>query len=158
MGDKSAKAKGKGVAVTPRSSVVPDFDHELERFFGRRWPRLFDWPDLGGRLESAAPKVDVIDRDSEVCVRAELPGFRKEDIEVSLSDSAVTIKATSTEETGKEEGDFHRKEIRRDFVSRTVALPSEVDGTRAVAKLNDGVLEITAPKVERARRQTVEIR
>ena len=158
MGDKAAKSKGRGVAGSPRTSPVPDFDHELERFFGRRWPRLFDWPDLRARLESTAPKVDVIDRDTEVCVRAELPGFRKEDIEVSLSDSAITIKASSSEEKGEEDGDFHRKEIRRDFVSRTVPLPSEVDGTRAVARLNDGVLEVTAPKVERARRQTVEIR
>ncbi len=158
MGDKAAKSKGKDVTVAPRNSPLPDFDHELERFFGRRWPRLFDWPDLGARLESAAPKVDVIDRDGEVCVRAELPGFRKEDIEVSLSDSAITIKASSSQEKGEEEGDFHRKEIRRDYVSRTVPLPSEVDGTKATAKLSDGVLEVTAPKVERARRQTVEIR
>ena len=154
-------AKEKSVPVqTASTAPARRFDDRLDAlfndFFNRRWPRPLaaDW----SALEAAAmPRVDVVDRDNEVVVRAELPGIAKDDIEVSVSDDTLTIKGHSRHEETKEDGDYHRREIRTESVSRTVALPGPVDGNRARAQLKDGMLEITLPKAERAKRQRIDI-
>lgn len=154
-------AKQKSVPVSAASATpARRFDDRLDAlfndFFSRRWPRslMADWAPLD---VAALPKVDVVDRDNEVLVRAELPGIAKNDIEVSVSDDTLTIKGHSRHEDKKEDGDYHRREIRTESVSRTVALPGPVDGSRARAELKDGMLEITLPKSERAKRQRIDI-
>ena len=155
MADEANTDQAKEVATARRSVAFPGLENEFERFFGNRWPKLFDWPEL--KSAAGAPNVDVVDREEEVCVRAEVPGFRKADIEVSVSGSSVTIKATREESSSEEEGDYLRREMSRGYLSRTVALPAEVDGDKADARLRDGVLEITVPKLARARRQNVPV-
>jgi HSP20 family protein len=160
MADKPKKAGGdtQDVSVVPRGrSVLPGIEREFERFFNNRWPRLFDWAESFNVPGVKSPNVDVLDRENDVCVRAELPGFAKKDIEVSVSGGSVTIKASTESEEKEEKGDFFRQEISRGFVSRTVSLPAEVDGEKATARLNDGVLEVVIPKVAKAKRQKVEI-
>jgi len=160
MTDKQKKSGGdtQGVSVVPRGrSVLPGIEREFERFFNHRWPRLFDWAESFNVDGMKSPNVDVLDRESDVCVRAELPGYAKKDIEVSVSDGSVTIKASTESEEKEEKGDFFRQEISRGYVSRTVSLPAEVDGEKATARLNDGVLEVVIPKVAKAKRQKVEI-
>jgi HSP20 family protein len=103
------------------------------------------------------PKVDVIDRDEDVLVRAELPGVEKKDLEISTSDTSVTLKATTRHEEKEEKGDYYRCEITRGSFARTIALPSQVQSDKAKANLKDGVLELTLPKVEKSKRRTVTV-
>ena len=132
----------------------------FERFFNRpflplsrEWPRLDEW---FRSAELELPAVDVIDRDSEVVVRAQVPGMTAEDLDVSLAEQSLTLrghKRTESEETGE----FHRREIStREFV-RTIALPAPVDSEKAAASCKDGLLEITLPKKEPARKQKLTI-
>ena len=160
MADKAKKSNGdtQTVSVIPRgSSGLPAIEREFERFFNTRWPRLFDWAESFNSAGVKTTDVDVVDRESEVCVRAELPGYAKKDIEVSVNDGSVTIKASRESDEKEEKGDYFRQEISRGYVSRTVSLPVEVDGEKATARLSDGVLEVVIPKVEKAKRQKVEI-
>ena len=144
-------------------SALPRFEQELERFLGNRFPWRFNWPPsdwhLGSELGAGMPSVDVIEREDEIVVRAEVPGFKREDIEVSLADDRMTIKASteSTTESDEEDGEYHRREIRRGQVSRTVTLPNAVIADDAKARLDDGVLEVTVPKAQKTKRQTIEI-
>jgi HSP20 family protein len=103
------------------------------------------------------PKVDVIDRDEEVVVRAEVPGVEKDDLEVSVSDNTVTIKGETKHEQKEEKGNYFRSEISRGSFTRTVTLPGVVDTDKAKASFKDGVLELTMPKGEKARRRTVKV-
>ncbi len=151
------------VVPSPRGSLntLPRFEQELERFFGRpwgfAWPSRKDWP-LSTEFGRDAPSVDVIEREGEIVVKAELPGFKKEDIDVSLTEDRITIKASTESETEtKEDGEYHRKEIRRGYVARTVPLPAGVVSDKAKARLTDGVLEVTVPKAQMSKRQSVEI-
>lgn len=114
--------------------------------------RLFDdfFPDIG-------PSVDVIDRDDEVVVRAEVPGFRKEDIEISVSGDLLTLSGATSREEKEERGTYYRAEITRGAFSRTLMLPAEVDDSKAKATMRDGLLELRLPKVERSRRRTITI-
>jgi len=135
-------------------------EREFERFFNRplfpmsrEWPRFDDW---FRSAELELPAVDVIDRDTEVVVRAQVPGMTAADLDVTLAEQSLTLrghKRTESEETGE----FHRREISaREFV-RTVALPAPVDPEKASASCKDGLLEITLPKKEAARKQKLTI-
>jgi HSP20 family protein len=138
------------------------FDRFLEGFGRRGWLQPFSWElprwaDLTERMEGRLPHVDVIDRDEEVLVRAELPGVDKKDLDVSMTETALTIRGQTHRKEEEEHGQFHRCEIVRGEFTRTVALPAEVDGTHAKAQFQDGLLEITLPKLETAKRHTIKV-
>ncbi|NIR31107.1 MAG: Hsp20/alpha crystallin family protein [Gammaproteobacteria bacterium] len=143
-------------------SAFEDMDRLFESFFPRGWLRPFrvERPllsELWGRMEGVHPRVDVIDRDDEVMVRAEIPGVDKRHLDVSLTDNTVTIKRTVSREEKEEKGQYFRREISRGMFSRTIGLPADVEGGKAKAKFKDGVLELTIPKVQKSKRRHVPI-
>jgi HSP20 family protein len=99
----------------------------------------------------------VIDRDEEVILRAELPGVDKKDLDVSMTDDAVTIRGSCRSEEKEEKGDYFRREVSTGSFSRTVALPADVDGEKAKASFKDGLLELTLPKVKKAMRKAIKV-
>lgn len=99
----------------------------------------------------SAPKLDVIDRDSFVLVRAEVPGVRKNRLEVEASDVSLTIKGEVEHEETREDQRYRISETSRGAFVRTVHLPSEVDSAKARATFKDGVVEVTLPKLDRSR-------
>ncbi|QFU02411.1 Spore protein SP21 [Halomonas sp. THAF5a] len=166
-----AKKASKEVPVSTESSAQAsetramnpfrEFDRMLESFFDRgRMPSRWEHPlwERFAAFEKGMPRVDVIDRDAEVVVRAEAPGFEREELDVSVTDGAVTIKGDHREQSKEEEGDYVRSEISRGSFTRTVALPGEVDTDQAQASFRNGVLELTLPKRKRANRRRVEVK
>jgi len=158
-------AKEKEVAVQKGSESLPQrFDQQIERlfddFFRRRWPRpfSFEWPSPPSLpAEPAMPRVDVLDKEDHLLVRAELPGMAKEDIDVSVTENSITIKGSTKKEEQKDEGEYHRREIYSSTVSRSVALPADVDPDAATAQLKDGMLEVMLPKSARAKRKKLDV-
>lgn len=136
-----------------------EMDRVFDRFFDRNWLRPFGrhFPHLPQVWEGRMPRVDVLDRDDAVVVRAELPGVNREDLDVSLTEDTVTIRGSSRRESKEEKEDYYRCEISRGEFARTVRLPAAVDGDKAKAKFSDGILELTLPKEKAARRRTIEI-
>jgi HSP20 family protein len=161
-------SKGREVAKTaPARALTPfeEMDRMLDRFFEgalpRGWLRPLRWerPLLGEltAAEARMPHVDLVERDEEVVLRAEVPGVEKKDIDVSITGNSVTIKGQTRHEEKEEKGEYYRCEISRGAFSRTVALPAPVDPDRANASFKDGILEITLPKVEKAKRRTLKL-
>ena len=149
----------------PKRALSPfeEMDRLFEDYFSRGWMRPFrwEWPSLGELakpFEGKMPKVDVIERDDEVVVKAELPGVEKKDLDVSVTENSVTIKGTTSHEEKEEKGNYYRCEISRGAYARTVALPSYVDADKAKASFKDGVLELKLPKVEKSKRRSIEIK
>lgn len=146
----------------PRAmSPFREFDRMLDSFFDRGWmPSRWEHPlwQQFAAFEKGVPKIDVIDRDAEVVIRAEVPGFEREELDVSVTDGAVTIKGDHREESKEEEGDYFHSEISRGSFTRTVALPSEIDADKADASFKNGVLELTLPKLKQASRRKVEVK
>ncbi|AFL75685.1 molecular chaperone (small heat shock protein) [Thiocystis violascens DSM 198] len=140
------------------------FDDLLTRGGLRRgWLHPFRglWPEWGG-METAfeiTPMIDVIDREAEVLVRAEVPGVEKKDLEVDLAGDMLTIKGERRHEETKEEGAYFRSEIAHGRFSRTIRLPAEVamEDVKAEAEFKDGVLEIHLPKTEKTERRRIEV-
>lgn len=158
-------AKDKEISVQKTSESLPQrFDQQIERmfddFFRRRRPRPFgfDWPSFANApAEPLMPRVDVLDKEDHLVVRAELPGMTKDDIDVSVTDDSITIKGSLRKEQETDEGEYHRREIHSSTISRTVALPGEVDADGATAQLKDGMLEVKLPKSARATRKRVDV-
>jgi HSP20 family protein len=153
--------KGQEIQKAPAARGLSPFD-EMDRMFGPfmrgGWmrPWRFEWPELT-LPDIKVPKVDVVDCENEVLVKAEIPGVEKKDLDISVGEDSITIKGSTRREEKEEKGDYYRCEIARGAFSRTVALPATVDGTKARASFKDGMLELTLPKVEKARRHTVKI-
>lgn len=113
--------------------------------------------DIGWPFQAHAPRVDVIDREKDVVIRAEIPGVSKEDVSVSVTDNSVTIRGETHKETKGERGDYFHREISRGTFQRTLALPADVAGDKAKASFRDGVLELTLPKREKSSRRKIQI-
>lgn len=154
-------------SLEPRSTTggVNPWD-EMERWFGefgrRGWlhPISWEWPQQFENLtpfEGKTPKVDMIDREKEFVIRAELPGVDKDDLEVTVTDHGVTIKAKTKHEEKEEKDEYYRHEMSCGEYQRTLALPGTVDESKAKATFTDGVLELTLPKTEKTRRRTVRV-
>ena len=143
-------------------SPFEEMERMMENFFPRNFmhPTLWErpsWAHLPKPFEGRMPKVDVIDRDNEVLVRAELPGVNKDDIEVLLADNTVTIKGSTKAEHKEEKGEYFHREISQGSFSRTVTLPCDVDSDHSTAKFSDSILELTLPKVEKSRKKNIKI-
>jgi len=115
----------------------------LEEF--DRFGRLVPWT----TEDAYGPAVDVYETDTEVVVKAHLPGVRKEDLEVTVQDNQLMIRAESKREEEVDEEGYFRREIRYGTYARTLPLPAEVDEDQVTAKLADGVLEVHAKKSEK---------
>jgi HSP20 family protein len=156
--EKESKKSTDITPVSTRGSLTSfdEFDHFFDDFLSRRWPRLFDW-NLPSRIEQAFPKVDIIDHDNEIEVQAALPGVKKEDLDVTINNQSISIRATTREEK-KEEGKYFRREITRGEFQRVVSLPDNVDNDNAKATFKDGILKVTIPKTEKSERKSIEIK
>ena len=155
-----------GEVERPRSRAMNPLDEMermMEEFFPGspmrpgRWGWGPRWSELAAPFEGRWPKVDVVEQDDQVVVRAEVPGVKKDDLDVSITDNTVTIRGTTEEEKKEEEGDYYHREISRGSFSRTVTLPGEVNGDKAKANFEDGMLELTLPKEERSKRRKIKV-
>ncbi len=136
------------------------FERMFEDFFPRGWLRPFHFrrgwlPEVP--FEGLEPRIDMVDHDDRILVRAELPGVEKDALHVSLTADAVTIKTQSRQEDKEEGGHYYRHEIFRGAFARTLSLPCPVRGDKAKAQFKDGVLELTLPKVQMSKRQTIKV-
>jgi HSP20 family protein len=166
-----AEKESKQIEKAQRSGMIPfeDVDRwfaELSRRFddlySNRWlspsERLFSsLPELRAPFEGRSPKVDVIDREADIVIRGELPGVAKDDLEVTMTDDSVTIRASTRHEEKEEKGEYYRRELSRGEFQRVVPLPAAVKGTEAKATFKDGILELVLPKVAPAKRRTVKV-
>lgn len=141
---------------------------EVERLFDRLMPRTWmrpmnwNWPMWGGLEESLEtirkPQLNIIDRDKDILIRAEMPGVQKKDIDISVTNSALNIRGNVSQETKEQKDDYFRCEIIHGNFFRSLSLPDGIDSSRITASHKDGILEITLPKEESAQRRSVEVK
>lgn len=113
----------------------------------REMSRLIPWSEEGDGQQMGIP-VNVYEDENEVVIKAEMPGIKKEDIEINLRDNILTIRGqTKQEEEVKEEG-YYRKELREGSFYRAVSLPAEVRQDEIKATCENGVCTIRAPKAK----------
>ena len=130
---------------------------EIERI-RREFDRLME--ELMPREEGErvfAPVVDVYETDQELVVKAELPGVKKENVEVTIRDNALHIRGEKKEEKEEKTETYHRVERVYGKFERVRPLPTDVKVEAAKAEFKDGVLEIRIPKAESSKEKKIEI-
>lgn len=121
--------------------------------------RLFEGPSDGGSevFNAWAPALDVYEDADNLIVRAELPGMKKEDIEISLHDNVITVSGERKNEKKYEGGKTSREERFFGRFTRSIALPKQVDSARVKATYKDGLLTVHLPKTEEAKPRQIQI-
>ena len=146
------------------SGFLKEMDRLFDEYLPRRWRHqlhLGGPGPLGGHhltpFEGKSPSVDVIDREEELLIKAELPGVDKKDINISIANNVLTLEATMAKEEKEEKSEYYRQEICRGSYRRTIQLPAAVKENEAKATFKNGVLELTLPKMEKTKRSTIKV-
>lgn len=136
----------------PRSMMRPfrDMEDMFNRFFPE-WPRR---EEHGGWN----PSIDMVDRQDEVVLRADLPGMEQKDIDVTVQDGMITIRGERKEEREEKDKDFYCCERTFGAFSRSLALPPSVEPEGVKATFKNGILEVHLPKTREAKGRKVEIK
>jgi HSP20 family protein len=121
-----------------------------------RFDRMFE--DLApGRERGWTPAIDVIRHDDQLVVRADIPGIKPEEVKIEVEDDILTVSGEHEEEKEEKGKHFVRRERRYGSFARSMALPSGVDVSKIEAKTKDGVVEVTIPLPQEAKKETITI-
>ncbi|MDH5548039.1 MAG: Hsp20/alpha crystallin family protein [Gammaproteobacteria bacterium] len=153
MTETTVKSENRDITESRAAGDVSPF-YTFERYMknlfnGGIRPFSLDWPtfaEMEDLFDIRAPKVDIIDQEKQIVIKAEIPGVDRKDLDISLSENSITIKGATRSETKQEKDNFLHREIRQGSFSRTLSLPCAVDAEGATARFVDGLLELTLPK------------
>lgn len=127
-----------------------ELQREMNRAFDSFW-RRFETPFGGLTWSDSMAKTDVVETDAAVEVTIELPGMAEGDLDISLSNDALTIKGEKKMEKQEEKRGYYVSERSYGSVMRTIPLPSGIDRDKAEANFKNGVLTVTLPRTPEAK-------
>jgi HSP20 family protein len=140
---------------------VTSLRDEVDNLFNLAFGRMADSNVENGRgaqsLEGWFPAVDVYEDKDSLMVKAELPGLKKEDIEISLQDGLLSLSGERKHAEKQEGANVYRSERGVGRFSRSINLPCSVDADKITATYNEGVLSVTLPKAEEAKPKQIPI-
>lgn len=138
----------------------------MRREMDRIWDEVFPtirrpiegpWRKITGEKGVATPAIDIIDKEKELVVKADMPGVAKDDVDITLREDVLTISgAVKAEAETKEENYFYSERSYTSF-SRSVNIPFKIDPDKIKASLRDGVLTVTLPKAEEIRPKKIKV-
>ncbi len=133
-------------------------DSMFNNFLGEDKPFL-EGPTTSKDIQTRTPLSDIYEDDKQIKVEAELPGVKKDDIDINILEDGVEVKVDKSDETkyeDKEKG-MHRIERSSSSFYRYIPLPEEADKENVIAKYEDGLLDITFPKKKTSKKKKVNI-
>jgi HSP20 family protein len=143
-----------GLGVFPHMQrFAEEMDHLFDDF-GMSWPRrhrpsllsrMFGRPSEAREEEIWAPRVEMMEREGQFVIHADLPGLTKEDVKVEVADDMVTIHGERKEEKKEEKKGYYYNECRYGSFYRSIPLPEGAEASKATAEFHNGVLEVMMP-------------
>lgn len=146
------RAEGRGLPMWPA-----EFERMFEDF-------LSDWamtrPELPTWEGEFTPRMNVVERENEMVVTAEMPGMDEKDIEISVSDDTLTIQGEKKEEREESSGEMLRRERFYGKFRRDIPMMGEFDPDKAAAEFSKGVLTVKVPRLAEAqsKRKRIEVK
>jgi HSP20 family protein len=124
-------------------------------FFDRLWP---EWRrDMGEEASEWSPAVNFFEKDGKYHVTAELPGIKKDDLSVTVSNGYVTIRGKRESSKEEKDANYYTKEPRYGAFSRSFKLPGDVHEDKIDAAYKDGVLTLTLPIREESKSKKIQV-
>ena len=131
-------------------TVNDEISSLLNRHFDTYFPQNMYFDDT----EKLSMPIEVTDKGKDFEIKAELPGIKKENLDIDIENDFLNIKAKKIDETNEENENYKHSEFNYGEFSRTIQFPEEIDIDKTEAKLEDGVLKITAPKIYKEKEKT----
>ncbi|MBI3743626.1 MAG: Hsp20/alpha crystallin family protein [Chloroflexi bacterium] len=160
-----AKENGKNeVAVKEAKSPVAAFESDMERLAARLWQRFGhglrhprSWTI---QFSNVAPNIDVFEREGQLVVHADVPGIKREDINVEVDGDMLIIRGSRAEAKKVEKKNYFLSERSSGEFYRSFPLPEGVEAKDIKATLNDGVLEVAMPnpKPQTSKKTAIEVK
>ena len=140
--------------VWPTFGRLSSLRNELDRLFESP---LAEWNRTSQLLSGWTPALDIYEDKENFIVKAELPGMKREDINVSFQDGMLSISGERKGETKHEDAEVHRTERFFGRFQRAVTLPAPVAPDKVKAQYKDGILTVTLPKTEEAKPKQIDV-
>jgi HSP20 family protein len=128
-----------------------EMDRVWDSFFERRPARVEEVSEL-------LPTLDISETKNEYVVKAELPGMDPKEIDISLTNDLLTIKGEKKQEKEEKEENYHLIERSYGSFTRSVRLPGQVQSDKINANFKNGILKVTLPKTEEAKKKEIKIK
>jgi len=154
-------AEEKAKELVKSEGSIPKKLFDMDKWFNESFLRPFSPPgfsQLRAVTEELVPAVDIFESNGDVVLKAEIPGIKKEDIEVTLNDGSITISGEKKKDSEIKRKDYYKWESSYGSFCRTFALPAEVQGDKAKSTYKDGILEVRLPKSEAAKSKEVKVK
>lgn len=152
MSDKHDKSLATTSDHRPRRwdpfAVFSEIESEMDRVFGRRFPLIQPLRRyMGGSMSSDwTPSADVYEHNGSLVIKAELPGVKKEDLDVTVDKGNLVIRGERRTDEEVREEDYYRMERFHGTFYRSFPLPESIDEDAITAEFHDGVLEVRVPR------------
>jgi len=127
---------------------------QMEQAMNRMWRGMGTWT---GETEQWNIPIDVVQKPEEIIVKASLPGVKPEDIEITVEDNVLTLKAESTKESESQESGYLIRERSSGTFYRALRLPESVDTDKITPIYEHGVLTIALPKAEEKKKKQIKV-
>jgi HSP20 family protein len=129
----------------------------MDRLFDDAFTRPFSLLREGGWSGVSVPAIDMYQTDNEVVVKATIPGFKADQVQINLTGDVLTLKGEARQEDERKDRAWHIREHRFGSFERSVALPTAVKTDKAEAVFENGVLTITLPKADEVKPKSINI-
>ena len=137
------------------------FEEKIEDMFHRLWHDSSNNNEntdfFKQNLLTNHPKMDLIDKDKEILVTVELPGIKKKDLDISITERLLMIKAKSYYKKKEKDGNYLKQEINKKEYYRSTLLPVDVDDSKIKTTFKNGILKITIPKQKSSYRKKIKV-
>jgi len=127
-----------------------EMDNLIGSFFGD-----WDWPVWG---RTRWPAIDIAEKDNDFIIKAEVPGCKADDIDISVHGNTLTISGEKKQEEEKKEKGYYHVERSYGSFRRDLNLGSEIDSAKIAATYKDGVLTVTVPRSEKAKPVKIKVK
>jgi len=142
------------LATWPTFNRLTDLRDGIDRLFESPLAELVRTPSV---FSGWTPAIDLYEDKENVVVKAELPGMKKEDIEVTLHEGTLSLSGERKSEKKVEEADVYRAERFYGRFQRTIGLPTPVAADKVTAEYKDGILTVKLPKTEEAKPKQINV-
>ena len=126
----------------------------MDRLFDDAFTRPINLRDGGW----SAPAIDMYQTDDEVVIKAALPGFKVEEVQINVTGDVLTLRGETKHEEEQQDKAWHIREHRWGSFERSVKLPTDVTADQANADFENGILTITLPKAEEVKPKTTSVK
>jgi HSP20 family protein len=126
----------------------------MDRLFDDAFTRPVNLRDGGW----SSPAIDMYQTDDEVVIKAALPGFKADEVQINVTGDVLTLRGEMQHEEEQKDKAWHIREQRWSSFERSIALPTDVKADKAVADYENGILTVTLPKAEEVKPKTITVK